>query len=161
MTPEAATRPNVVGYDGSTAARAAVDRAIDRAIPDGRVVIVYAYHVPVGYATAIYYAEMRADASKLAASVLDDLEHGCRRLVAVEYERVIAVGPAAPAIIRAADIHGADEIIIGSRGMSRVRALVGSVAHDVIHRARCPVTVIPERMVDRCEASAEVVEALA
>jgi nucleotide-binding universal stress UspA family protein len=29
----------VVGYDGSTAARAAVDRAIDRAIPDVRVVI--------------------------------------------------------------------------------------------------------------------------
>jgi hypothetical protein len=26
---------------------------------------------------------------------------------------------------------------------------MGSVAHDVIHCANCPVTVIPERMVDR------------
>ena len=161
MTREAADRTIVVGYDGSTAARAAVDRAIDRAIPDGRVVIVYAYHVPADYIAASYYPEMRTDAATLAAGLLDELEHGSRRLAAVAHERVIAVGPAAPAIIRAADVHHADEIIVGSRGVGRARALVGSVAHDVIHRAHCPVTVIPERIVDRGEASAEVVEALA
>jgi nucleotide-binding universal stress UspA family protein len=42
MTREAAGRTIVVGYDGSTAARAAVDRAIDRAMAHGRVVSVYA-----------------------------------------------------------------------------------------------------------------------
>lgn len=26
--------------------------------------------------------------------------------------------------------------------------LLGSVAHEVLHRAHCPVTVIPERMID-------------
>jgi nucleotide-binding universal stress UspA family protein len=104
---------------------------------------------------------MRTDAAAVAAGLLDELEHGSKRLAAVAHERIIAVGPAAPAIIRAADVRDADEIIGGSRGVSRARALVGSVAHDVIHRVRCPVTVIPERTVDRCEASAEVVEALA
>jgi hypothetical protein len=29
-----------------------------------------------------------------------------------------------------------------------MRALLGSVAHELIHLAPCPVTVIPERMVD-------------
>jgi hypothetical protein len=38
-----------------------------------------------------------------------------------------------------------------------MRALLGSVAHDVIHLAACPVTVIPERMVE-LEAAAQAVE---
>jgi nucleotide-binding universal stress UspA family protein len=143
-------RPNptiVVGFDGSPAALAAVDHAIDRALPDGRLVLVHAYSVPVDYAAASYYAEMQVDAARCAETVLDDLELDCERLVTIEHHRDITVGPAAPAIIRAAEANDADEIVIGSRGLGRVRALLGSVAHDVIHRAQCPVTVIPERVV--------------
>ena len=44
----------------------------------------------------------------------------------------------------------ADEII-GTRGYGRARALLGSVAHELIHLADCPITVIPERVVDREE----------
>ena len=44
-----------------------------------------------------------------------------------------------------ADVEHASEIVIGTRGFGRARALLGSVAHDLIHRARCPVTVIPAR----------------
>jgi hypothetical protein len=40
-------------------------------------------------------------------------------------------------------------IVIGSRGVGRVRALLGSVAHAVLHRAHCPVTVITERAVEQ------------
>lgn len=148
MTPATTGRTLVVGYDGSPAARAAVEYAIDRAIPDGRLVLVHAYQVPVDYSGAAYYNDMVGDASQYAASVLDALEHDCERLVAVEFERDIAVGSAAEAIAGAAEVHEADEIVIGSRGVGRVRALLGSVAHDVIHRAHCPVIVIPERMVE-------------
>jgi nucleotide-binding universal stress UspA family protein len=77
------------------------------------------------------------------------------------HQRDITLGPPAAAIMRAAEANEADEIFIGSRGLGRVRALLGSVAHDVIHRANCPVTVIPERMVElRTETPAAVATAV-
>jgi len=145
MTP---SRTVAVGYDGSTAALAAVEHAIDRAGPDGRLVVVHAYQVPADYSGASYYSFMLNDASRYAAAVLDRLEGDCERLATIEYTRDISFGAAAPAIVGAAEVNAADEIVIGSRGVGRVRALLGSVAHDVLHHARCPVTVIPERMVD-------------
>jgi nucleotide-binding universal stress UspA family protein len=60
--------------------------------------------------------------------------------------------PAAEAIVRVAAAGKADEIIVGSRGFGRARALLGSVAHEVLHGAGCPITVITERVADR-EAS--------
>jgi len=148
MTAEIISRTIVVGYDESPAAKAAVEYAIDRAGPDGHVVVVHAYLVPNDHVGASYYNEMLADASQYATGVLDRLEQDCERLGTVAYDRDVSVGSAATAIIGAAESHQADEIVVGSRGVGRVRALMGSVAHDVIHRARCPVTVIPERMVE-------------
>jgi nucleotide-binding universal stress UspA family protein len=138
----------VVGYDGSPAARAAVEHAIDRAKPGGRLVIVSAWQVPLDFSGAFYYPEMIADASRKAETALSALDWDCERLGSVEFERELSEGPAAAMIVHAAEVHEADAIVIGSRGVGRVRALLGSVAHDVIHQAKCPVTVIPERMVD-------------
>jgi nucleotide-binding universal stress UspA family protein len=148
VTPATNRRTIVVGYDGSPAALAAVDHAIDRAGPDGRLVVVHAYLTPTDHIGASYYTAMVEDASQFATDLLDGLEQDCQRLATIEHERDLAVGSAATAIVRAAETHEAAEIVIGSRGVGRVRAVVGSVAHDVIHRAHCPVTVIPERMVE-------------
>jgi nucleotide-binding universal stress UspA family protein len=149
MTLETNRRTIVVGYDGSPAALAAVETAIDRAGPDGHLVVVHAYLTPTDYTGASYYTAMVEDASQYAMKVLEDLERECEGLVMISHERDVAVGSAAAAIVRAAETHDAAEIVIGSRGVGRIRALLGSVAHDVIHRAHCPVIVIPERMVDR------------
>jgi len=37
--------------------------------------------------------------------------------------------------------------------------LLGSVAHELIHLAECPVTVIPERAVERAEGRASALVA--
>ena len=153
MTPETSGRTIVAGYDGSPAALAAVEHAIDRAGPDGRLVVVHAYLTPTDHVGASYYTAMVEDASQYATDLLDGLERDCERLVTIEHERDLAVGSPATAIVRAAESHEAAEIVIGSRGVGRMRALLGSVAHDVIHRAHCPVTVIPERMADRHAAT--------
>ncbi len=153
MTLETNGRTIVVGYDGSPAALAAVETAIDRACPQGHLVIVHAYLTPTDFVGASYYAELVEDASHYATRVLDDLELECERLATISHERDLAVGSAAAAIVRAVETRGADEIVIGSRGLGRVRALMGSVAHDVIHLAHCPVTVIPERMVNENAAT--------
>ncbi|MGZ8475826.1 MAG: universal stress protein [Candidatus Limnocylindria bacterium] len=148
MTPGTTSLTIVVGYDGSPAARAAVEHAIDRVIPDGRLVLVSAWQVPIDYSGALYYPEMTEEASRQAKHRLESLERDCERLAAVVYECDVVEGSPAVTITRAAESHEADEIIVGSRGVGRVRALLGSVAHDVIHLAQCPVTVIPERLVD-------------
>ncbi len=43
-------------------------------------------------------------------------------------------------ILEAANAIGADLIVLGSRGMSRVEELmIGSISHKIIHLAKCPV----------------------
>jgi nucleotide-binding universal stress UspA family protein len=74
MTPETYNPTIVVGYDGSAAARAAVEYAIDRAIPDGRIIVVSAWQVPVDFSGALYYSEMIGDASRHAADVLNHVD---------------------------------------------------------------------------------------
>jgi nucleotide-binding universal stress UspA family protein len=151
----------VVGYDGSDASRAAVERGIDRAAPSGRLVVVHSYHVPADFIGASYYQVMLDTAAEQAAAVMAELERDCPRLREVDYEPDLVAGAPAEAISRAAEIRGADEIVLGTRGVGRMRALLGSVAHEVIHRANCPVTVIPERMVDRAGAQTVAVPAVA
>ncbi len=52
-------------------------------------------------------------------------------------------GPAARAVVREADTIGAELIVVGSRGASRLARLVrGSVSEDVTRSARCSVLVV-------------------
>lgn len=39
--------------------------------------------------------------------------------------------------------HDADLIVMGSRGLGRMRAAVGSAVLDLLHDAPCPVLVVP------------------
>jgi nucleotide-binding universal stress UspA family protein len=72
-------------------------------------------------------------------------------LKVIDWEPELIGGPAARAIADVATVRDADEIILGTRGFGRMRALLGSVAHELIHLAPCPVVVIPERVVAASE----------
>jgi nucleotide-binding universal stress UspA family protein len=52
------------------------------------------------------------------------------------------VGDVAKVIVEAARDHGAGVIVLGSRGRGDLSALLGSVAHQVIHLADRPVLVV-------------------
>ena len=73
-------------------------------------------------------------------------------LQGVAWETEVIGASPARAIADIARTRDADEIIVGTRGYGRARALLGSVAHELIHLADCPITVIPERVVDRDES---------
>jgi nucleotide-binding universal stress UspA family protein len=52
-------------------------------------------------------------------------------------------GPADETIVRFAEEHKADLIVMGSRGLGGfARLLVGSVSDNVVHHANCPVLVV-------------------
>lgn len=52
-------------------------------------------------------------------------------------------GPIAETIVRIADEAGASQIVMGARGIGGVRGLLlGSVATQVVHLAKIPVTLI-------------------
>ena len=146
MTPTTAHPVVVVGYDGSRPSRAAIAAAIGRVAGGGKMIVVHSYAVPADYVGASYYQEMLDTALERAHAVVADLRASEPGLADVDWETDVVAGDAAHAIVRAAQLRDADEILIGSRGLGRMRALLGSVSHGVLHDATCPVTVIPERV---------------
>ena len=142
----------VVGYDGSAASRAALARAADRAGADGQLYIVHAYSLPMDWLGIPDYQRLLDIELNRAEDLMGRLEtESGSDLSGTNWEtEVIGVAPA-KAIADVAAARNADEIILGTR-TRRDRALLGSVAHELIHLATCPVTVIPERAVARLEA---------
>ncbi len=144
---EASAGPTiVVGYDGSDPARAAVTLAARRASKDGRLVIVHSYGLPPDFLGFPNYDRLLTDRQAHGRAVLDDLLlEGNDEVADVEYEIELLGGPPAQVIVDVARVHDADEIVLGTRGLSRARAALGSVSHEVIHLSDRPVTVVPAR----------------
>jgi nucleotide-binding universal stress UspA family protein len=150
----------VVGFDGSAASHVALSRAIDRVGPHGKLYLVRAWGVPESWRGRGTYQPFVNSALEDADATTEHARQAHPGLADITWESEVIGGPAAKAIADVANVRGADEIILGSRGFGRMRALLGSVAHDVVHLAACPVTVIPERMVE-LEAAAQAVESKA
>ncbi|HEX6584619.1 MAG TPA: universal stress protein [Thermoleophilaceae bacterium] len=130
----------VVGYDGSPAARAALDYALDRA--HGHVTVVYAYDAPSNFLGAPYFGEALTDSQMRGRELLDELQSQDALGPDVEFD--LLEGPPAEAVARAAVVRDADEIIVGSRGLGRFRGAFGSVSYALLHEADRPVVVVPQ-----------------
>lgn len=140
----------VVGYDGSPEARAAVAYAASRAGSSGRVVVVHAPETGLLLPGLPAPEVMIEDSAAHGEAVLDALIlEGGDELVDTDFDFDLAAGPPAQALVDAAARYRADEIVIGSRGFGRARAALGSVSHDVLHRADRPVVVVPHRALGR------------
>lgn len=130
----------VVGYDGSDTGRAAVAYARRRAGADGRVFVVHAYDLPADMLGFPNYQRL-----------LDERQGHGRTLLAeiapqgddAHLETELIGGSPAHVIADVARIREADEIVVGARGLSRARALLGSVSSELLHVADRPVVVIP------------------
>lgn len=134
----------VVGYDGSDASRAALELAGRHAGPDGFIVIVHAYDLPADFLGAPNFDDLLTKRQAHGQSLLDALPLlGDDALGETKCETELIGGPPAQAIAYVARARDADEIIVGARGLGRVRALLGSVSHELLHIADRPVVVIP------------------
>lgn len=130
----------VVGYDGSPAAQAAIDYALTQTAAGGQVVAVHAYTPAPDWLGWPDYDRVVAAHQQHGRALLDELE---RRWSASRLETSLLEGVPARALIAAAQARDADEIAVGSRGLSPLRGALGSVSHALLHEADRPVVVIP------------------
>lgn len=133
----------VVGYDGSSTSRAAVDHAARQAGRRGKVYVVHSYRPPPDWLGFPNYQGVLDDHRARGKATLDALTMTDDPLLATNFETELLDSPQAEAITKVAETRGADEIVIGSRGLGRVRSALGSVSQEVLHRATVPVVVIP------------------
>jgi nucleotide-binding universal stress UspA family protein len=126
----------LVAYDGSAAARRALDHAGELARPGDRVTVVNVMPEPGVGARLGPPAEERNRQSLLLGEA--------RRLLAVrgiEADLAAPVGDPAAEIVAAADELGADLIVVG-RHRSRSHHLLGSVSDHIVRAANRDVLVI-------------------
>jgi nucleotide-binding universal stress UspA family protein len=137
----------VVGFDDSPASHIALARAIERVGSTGKLYLVHAWQPPdawLGPGPAQPWIDRELTRGE---AMLAKAEEAHPALNDITWESELICGPPAVAIADVASTRHADEIILGTRGYGRVRALLGSVSHQLIHLAPRPVTVIRERMV--------------
>lgn len=143
----------VVGYDGSEAARVAVDYAVQKAGKEGLVVVVHAFGPPPDWLGAPNFARALEDHRVLGQAVLDGLLlEGSDALLETNHETELVDGSPAEAIVLVAQERNATEIVVGSRGFGSLRSALGSVSQGVLHLADRPVVVLPHSYIDTLPA---------
>jgi nucleotide-binding universal stress UspA family protein len=150
MTPSTERKPViVVGYDGSEASRAALALAARRAGRRGKVFVVHAYELPPDFLGSPNLERLLSERKNHGRALLDAMPlTGNDELLDTDYETELIGGAPAQAIAEVARVRDADEIIVGARGLGRVRALLGSVSHELLHDADRPVLVIPAAAIE-------------
>src|SRR3954470_19413194 len=118
----------VVGYDGSPTARAAVDHAAKQAGRRGKVYVVHSYGPPPDWLGFPSYQRVLDDHRARGEATLDALTMNDDPLLGTNFETELLDSPPAEAITTVARTRDADEIVIGSRGLGRVRTALGSVS---------------------------------
>lgn len=140
----------VVGYDGSESGRAAVALAARHAGRRGKVFVVHAYDAPPDFLGSPNFGHLLEERRAHGEALLEAMPLiGNEELLDVRYETELIAGSPAAAITEVAATRNADEIVVGARGLGRIRSLLGSVSHEVIERAQVPVTVVPPAAVER------------
>jgi nucleotide-binding universal stress UspA family protein len=136
------TKEIVIATDGSTGASVAIEQGVWLARMLGaKVTFVAVARTPsVVLGDPYYQRALTADLAKARSAIADAVVAAEERHVS--YETEILEGAPAEKILDVARTHGADLIVIGSRGRGAVTsAVLGSVSSDVVHRSDRPVLV--------------------
>lgn len=136
----------VVGTDGSDTAQQAVAEAVRLAKAlDAELHVVTAFEpvrgarlggAPEGVTK--FYGPLTND---LARSTIDDAAARIRAAGVTVEEHMVQKG-AADALLDVAKDVGASMIVVGSKGMSGARRILGSVPNKVSHEATCNVLIV-------------------
>lgn len=142
--------PIVVGTDGSERAERAVARAGELAKSLGvKVHVVSGYSegadatvvAPVARGIPVAQVGEETEQRTRARHYADRAQQLLAR-VGVESETHVWPGEPADALLQIADEQDAQMIIVGNRGMTGARRVLGSVPNRVSHHARCDVVIV-------------------
>ena len=138
----------LVPVDGSAASGRAVRHAIGlvRGRKGAGVFLVNVQNVGalnLGEAASVLPPDWLERAVKRASqSALKPAIAACRA-AGVAFDAATETGSIAKAVVRVALRERADQIVMGTRGLSRIRGLLmGSTATQVVHLAPMPVTLV-------------------
>ena len=136
----------VVGLDGD-GSRASLHWAVAEAIRrQAELDVVHAFRPghavsPIGVpGPAFDLAPYEAAAKLLVDDAVSSL-HVKERNALRDVQRITIPDSGGAALVEAS--KGADLLVVGQRGRGPLRGLLGSVSHQCVHHARCPVTVVP------------------
>ena len=135
----------LVAVDGSEHAQRALTTAVELATPLGATLIL-AYVVPpaamLGEPTMVNVIELEKQHEQYARGLLDGLRMKySSRALALEAE--VLHGSPAEALADAATALHAEMVVVGTRGRNILaRALLGSVAHQLVQICPKPVLVV-------------------
>jgi nucleotide-binding universal stress UspA family protein len=135
----------LVAIDGSEASHNVLAHAVALArINDSEVIVYHVRQKAYSGASTISVGPAEVISAQEAASELKGAGIRARAL-----EEDAHWGHTADSIIDTANRESAKVIVIGSRGLSRLPALLlGSVAYKLLHLSTLPVLVIPQRIED-------------
>jgi len=135
-----------VGTDGSGTAGKAVESALDLAERYGaRIVFISAYHPVDEQRLRREKREAPADV-QWAINPEEDVDATLRAAEeqaearGLSWASEAAMGDPADVLLRLAEKHGADVLVIGNKGMHR--RVLGSVPNSVTHGATCSVYLV-------------------
>ena len=132
----------LLGYDGSASAERALAFALETARRYEAELHVLAVARPPDLGTEIEVEPVIERELKHYESVLAGIA-GQLEQSAVKTQSEVVVGHPSEQLLRYAETHGIDHIVVGNRGRTLFeRLLLGSVARQVIAHAPCNVTVV-------------------
>jgi len=132
----------VLAYDGSEhAQKAAVIAGEEARTHQAKLVIVYAYDPVPEWLGDPYFEEALARRITCAKEKIEEAKKRVGEVPKLETE--ILEGPAASAILQVAEVHKADLIVMGTRGLGGLAGtLLGSQSQKVVMLSECPVLLV-------------------
>jgi nucleotide-binding universal stress UspA family protein len=127
--------------DFSTLGQAALEMATDLARRRGaRLLIAHVEEPPVAYGGGeLYYGMEEPDRAELKRMLTEVLPTD----PAVPYEHRLLIGSPANAIVHLAEKENVQMIVMPTHGRTGLmRLLMGSVAEEVVRKAKCPVLTV-------------------
>jgi nucleotide-binding universal stress UspA family protein len=136
----------VVGVDGSEHAEAALKFAAEEAALRGaQLRVVSAWELPTNASISVGMVPglLRSFGDEAGAIAQSAVARVAELHPSVPCEARVVEGY--PGSVLLAEAKGAILLVVGSRGHGELAGmLLGSVSHQVLHHAPCPVTVVPK-----------------
>lgn len=111
-------------------------------LEQAEVLVLHAYELPERYEGYAGYEALAEQYQAVAQALLNDAVQQLQE-DGVQARGELRTGSAAEAIIDAAHEYEIDLIVMGTRGSSKLKDILGSVSMQVLRSTHCPVLEIP------------------